>query len=237
MGFLNPLGLLGLGISALGGKGGRSKGGQSQQMSGWQALPQEVKDVYLQQYLPGVTGEFNQEMSPQVQEVYNQYSGGLPGLMESIPEYVKFFQQNVDDPTFSRIQEDADMQKNSINALAARSGLGGLFNSNLGVQLSQLQKNADDRKANYSYQMNKDNLSNALGLRDKTLGELMKSGDQNYDRLARLAALLGAFPGGSTQTSIGPSVSGPNIFDRLGGGLTALSSMGNNGGFLGGLFQ
>lgn len=220
-------------LSGLLGGGGKSKPSKSQTTSGWQALPKEVQDVYLKQYLPAVQNEFSRDLTPAVQDVYNQYGSGISGLLESIPQYKQLFEQNISDPTFAQIQQDADIQKNDLNSLAANSGLGGLFNSNLGVQLSQLQKNADDRKANYAFNMNRDNTMNALSLRNQTLGEMLKSGDAGYDRLTRLAGLLGSFPGGSTQTSIGSQGPTPNIWDKIGGGLTAVDALNNQGYFSG----
>jgi len=225
MGFLGGLlPVAGALIGALGG-GKKSKPAQSQSISGWQALPPEVQKTYLNTYLPGVQDFAKTPFSPEALSVYDTYKSGLGGLMEDIPEYLKFFQQNVGDPTYNKIQEQADIERNRLNASAVNSGLGGLFNSNLGVQLSQLQKNADDRKAEYAYRTNQDNLTNALGLRSQTLQELLNSQNAQYDKLGQLAGLLGAFPGGSTQTSIGPSGGGPNTWDRIGGALTAFGGL------------
>lgn len=225
MGFFSVL----PGLASIAGSlfGGKSKPQKSTTMSGWETLPKEVKDVYLKSYLPGVQNFYNTPISPAVQSAYDSYGGGVQGLMSELPKYMEFFQQNLDDPTYKRMQEETDIEKNRLNALAANSGLGGLFNSNLGVQLSQLQKNADDRKADYAYRMNQNNVTNALNLRNQTLGELMKSQNAQYDRLGQLASLLGAFPGGSTSTSIGANMQ-PNFWDKLSGGVTALNALGQN---------
>jgi hypothetical protein len=228
--------LLGIGASLLGGLlggGGKSSPSQGQAVSGWQALPKEVRDVYLKQYLPGVQEEFTRPLNPAVQDVYNQYGSGIEGLLQNLPQYKQLFEQNISDPTFNQIQQDTDIQKNDLNSLAANSGMGALFNSNLGVQLSQLQNNADNRKANYAFNMNRDNTMNALSLRNQTLEEMLKSGDQGYDRLARLAGLLGAFPGGSSQTNVGAQGPQPNIWDKVAGGARAIDSLNDQGYFSG----
>jgi len=220
------MGWLSIGASLLGGLfGGKSKPAKSSSVSGWQALPQEVKDVYLKSYLPGVQQFYDTPMSDAVKSVYDSYGGGVQGLMSELPQYMKVFQQNVDDPTFRRMQQETDIEKNRLNALAANSGLGGLFNSNLGIQQSQLQNNADERKANYAYQMNQNNFTNGLNLRNQTLGELLKSQNGQFDRLNQLSSLLGAFKEGSTQSSTGGS-SGPNFWDKLAGGATSIDALG-----------
>lgn len=210
--------------------GGKSKPAKSQSVGGWAALPQEVKNFYLQTYLPDVQKFYQNPTSQGVQSAYDSYAGGIQGLSNELPQYMNLFKQNVDDPTFQRLQQEADMEKNRLNAQAVNSGLGGLFNSNLGIQLSQLQKNADDRKAEYAYQMNQNNLNNALNLRNQTLGELLKSGDMQYNKLGQLAQLLNAFQGGTTSSSVGASTN-PNFWDKLSGGATALGALGQNQGW------
>jgi hypothetical protein len=224
MGFMSFLPLVGSVVSGLFGGGGRSsKPAQSTAQSGWQNLPPQVQQAYLQQYLPAAQNYFSQAPNQYEQQLQQMQGGGIKQLEEDLPDYQKFFAQANAQPTLEEIQRQADMQKNVLQGQAARSGLGGLLNSNVAGQLSELQNNADRLKAQYSAQFNRENTQNALNLRAQTLQELMNAGNQDYNKLSQFAGLLGSFPGGSTQTSVGGTVAGPNVWDKVGGGLTALS--------------
>lgn len=222
-GFLPAIGSI---VSAFGG-GGRSQPAQTQSMSGWQSLPQEVKQAYLKNYLPNVINLFNAQPNEYQAKVQEAYGGGIEGLSNQLPAYLDIFKNNVTDPTLDEIQRQADIQKNRLNAQAATNGLGGLFNSNLGVQMSEMQGNTDRLKAQYLHNMNRQNLNSAFDLRNQMLGELSSAGDQGYNQLSRLAGLLGAFPGGSSSTSVGPTAPRANTWDKIGGALTAASGLYN----------
>lgn len=232
MGFLGGLGAIASLGSAL--FGGGSKGGkpqQSMQQSGWQTLPKEVQNAYLQNYLPQVKNYGTSRPNQYTQQAIQGYGGGLAGIMQSLPEYKSIFDQNTVQPTLDEIQRQVDMQKNAFRADAARSGLGSLLNSNSAIQLSEMQNNADRLKAQQIADFNRENTLQALNLRGQTLSELLYAGDQDYNKLSRFAGLLGAFPGGSTSTSTGPTAPRANTWDRIAGAATAAPAIFNQFGF------
>lgn len=209
--------------------GSKSKGAQpatSQSQSGWGALPPALQNAYLNTFLPGALNYYNSSPNnPYQKQVQQAYGGGISGLMQQLPDYLQVFQQNVDNPTLAEMQRQAEIEKNKITAQAANSGLGSLLNSNLGVQLSELQSNADRRKMQYLYDTNRQNLNSALDLRNQTLGELTKAGDQDYNRLSKLGSLFGAFPGSSVSNSRGEAQAKPNTWDKIAGTTTALGAL------------
>lgn len=232
MGFLGALGAVASLGSAL--FGGGSKGGkpqQSMQQSGWQTLPKEVQNAYLKNYLPQVTAYNQAPPNQYTQQAMRSYGGGLAGLLQELPQYKQVFDQNTVQPTLDEIQRQVDMQKNAFRAEAGRSGLGSLLNSNSAIQLSEMQNNADRLKAQQIADFNRENTLQGLNLRGQTLSELMTAGDQDYNRLSRFASLLGAFPGGSTSTSVGATMPRANTWDRLAGAATAAPAILGQFGF------
>jgi hypothetical protein len=221
---------LGLASSLFGGGGKGGKPQQSTQLSGWQALPKEAQNAYLKNYLPKVLEYGNSPSNQYTQQAMQGYGGGLAGLLQQLPEYRKVFDQNTVQPTLDGIQRQTDIQKNMLQAQAARSGLGGLLNSNTAIQLSEMQNGADRIKAEQLANFNRENTTNALNLRGQTLSDLMFAGDQNYNNLSRFASLLGAFPGGNTSSSIGPTGPKPNFWDKAAGAATSLPSIFNSFG-------
>lgn len=232
MGFLGGLGAIAsLGSALFGGGGKGGKPQQSMQQSGWQTLPKEVQNAYLQNYLPQVTRYGTSAPNQYTQQAMQGYGGGLAGLMQQLPEYRKVFDQNTVQPTLDEIQRQVDIQKNALRAQGARSGLGSLLNSNMAIQLSEIQGNADRLKAQQLADFNRENTLQALNLRGQTLSELMAAGDQDYNRLSKFATLLGAFPGGSTSTSTGPTMPRANTWDKIAGAVNAAPAVFNQFGF------
>lgn len=232
MGFLGGLGAIASLGSALFGGGSKSgKPQQTMQQSGWQTLPGQVQNAYLQNYLPQVMQYGSQRPNQYTQQAIEGYGGGLAGLMQQLPQYKQIFDQNTTQPTLDEIQRQVDIQKNALRAQGARSGLGSLLNSNMAIQLSAMQNNADRLKAQQLADFNRENTLQALNLRGQTLSELMAAGDQDYNRLGKFASLLGAFPGGSTATSTGPTMPRANTWDKIAGTINAAPALFNQFGF------
>lgn len=232
MGFLGGLGAIASLGSAL--FGGGSKGGspqQATQQSGWPTLPSEVQQAYLKNYLPQVLAYNNAPNNQYRAQALEGYGGGLAGIMQQLPEYRSVFDQNTTQPTLDEIQRQVDIQKNALRAQAGRSGLGSLLNSNTAIQLSEMQNNADRLKAQQIADFNRENTLQALNLRGQTLSELMAAGDQDYNKLSRFAGLLGAFPGGSTSTSVGATAPRANTWDKIAGAVNAAPAVFNQFGF------
>lgn len=222
MDFFGGLGSLFSIGAGLFGDGGQQNPSQSQSMSGWQALPKEAQDAYLKTYLPAALKYFNGPNNPATQQALNSYGGGLTSLTQELPGYRAIFDQNTVQPTLDEMQRQSDIQRNIINSQAARSGLGGVLNSNTAIQLGENQRNTDQLKAQTLATFNRENTTNALNLRGQTLSELMFAGDQDYNKLSRFGSLLGAFPTGSTSTSTGASTQPPNYWDKAAGAVNAL---------------
>lgn len=223
MSFLGGLGAVaGLASNLFGSKSKGSTPAQSTSMSGFQVLPKQVQNAYLQNYLPSVLNYGKSGPNQYTQQAINSYGGGLAGLMQELPGYKSIFDQNTVQPTLDEIQRQSDIQQNRLRAQAAASGLGGIFNSNTAIQLGELQRNADMIKAQQLADFNRENTINALRLRGQTLSDLMTAGDQDYNRLSRFAGLLGVFPGGNTSTQIGASQPKPNIWDKVIGSAVSL---------------
>lgn len=227
MGFLSFIpAIASVASSLFGGK--KAQPSTSTSKSGFETLPREVQDAYTKSYLPNVLRYYNNGPNQMQQQAYGSLGGGLNSITQELPQYMDVFRQNVTNPTLDEIQRQADIQKNRLNAQAGNNGLGGYLNSALGVERSGVQEGADRLKANVNYAGNRENLMNALALRQSTLQDVLNGGDQNYQMLSRLAGLLGAFPGGSTSTSIGATEAGPNGWDKAAGAATSLSSLANN---------
>lgn len=227
LGIGSLLGGIGSLVGGLFGGGDGGSPSRTESVSGWQALPKELQEAYLKSYLPDVLSYYKSGPNEYEKQLQDIYAGGLSGLTKDLPGYLDVFKSNVTDPTLAEMQRQADIQKNRLNAQAANNGLGGLLNSNLGVQLSELQANSDRMKNQYLHDTNRQNLNSALDLRTQMMGELSNAGNQKYNQLTKLAGLLGAFPGGSTSTAIGGTAPRANTWDKVGGALTTLGGMYN----------
>lgn len=232
MGFWGGIGALAtLGSGLFGGKSKGATPKQATSQSGFAAIPKQVQDAYLNQYLPQVLAYNKAGPNQFTQQAMQGYGGGIQGIIDSLGQYKSVFDQNTTQPTLDEIQRQADIQKNQLNARAAGSGLGGLLNSNTAIQLGELQNNTDRLKSQYTADFNRENTLNALNLRSQTLSELMRAGDQQYDQLSKLANLLSPFLNGSTSKEVGEKAATPNVWDKVAGSVVAAPRIFNQFGF------
>jgi hypothetical protein len=217
-------GLLQVGGGLLGGLFGGEEGAQpSQQVSGWQALPREVQEAFLKTYLPDVKQIYQAGPNQYEKQAESMLGGGIAGLRKDLPQYMSPFQEQVIDRTLKRYNDQAGQMRNNIMGQAGLGGLGSFGSSALGTQLAQLDKNNLDRQLDYLSQANQENYSQALGLRQGLLNDLLQAGQMPYQRVSRLGTMLNAFPGGSQSTG---AVQGtPNWASKLGGGMMSLGSL------------
>lgn len=228
-------------ISSRGRKGGSPAQESSQNVSGFDALPQAVKNAYLNTYLPDVLSLYNEKkpVTP-----FNQYQiQALEGMGqnatqigEELGQYMNPYNKYVTD----NIQRQADIQRSNImGQTAKRGGLGAFGSSALGTQLAGLDAHTARLKNMNDYQ----NYNQALNFRRQTLGDMLSAGDIMQEqtqeeanaqatRLGQLASFLGAFPGTQTSSSMGigarqAPVSGAQRFmGGLMGGLGAAQATG-----------
>lgn len=191
-------GTLGGAVSNSGGKGQQT--GNS--TSGWNNLPPEMKEAYLQTYLPDALRYYKAGPN-EYQNIANKSLGsGLKGLAEEMPYFMDFYNDNVSNRVLRGMEEDAARKRTDIQShFAKNGGLGGLFGTALGTELGLLNKNTANMVSDYKHDMANAAFNSALGLRRQTLQDMMTAGDQPYNHISRLGNLLGVFPQGSTSTS------------------------------------
>lgn len=227
--------------------GGKDRGqaamasGGSMQSSGFAALPPEVQQAYLQQYLPQILEQFQNggtklaEFNPMQEQALQSIGGGLSGLKSELPGYQELYNENVLNPELERIDQDLEAAQNNLAAQQGASGnLGSLFSSAAGGQIAGLQAAA----ANMRRDARQNAYSSGKDLRRETLQDMLKSGtayqnqtQQQYAQpqanLSQFAGNLAGVPGSSIgQTNnmqTGATGPRPDFLTKLGGaGISAL---------------
>lgn len=205
-------------------------------VSGFAALPPEVQQAFLQQYLPRILQQFQgggtqlAGFNPMQEQALQSFGGGLSGLQQELPGYQDLYNQNVLDPELERLQQAQD---EGLSALADRRqkmggiGVGGsAYNNQRAAYENQINNLRLNARANA--------FQGARGLRRETLQDMLTSGGQyqqqqqaQYNQpqanISQFAGNLAGIPTSATNTNYGQTPSQPDFLSKLGGaGLGAL---------------
>jgi hypothetical protein len=212
--------------SALGGNKGAAPA-QSVQESGFKALPKEVQKYLLSNYFPKAQKLFDEGPNQWEQQGYGMLQANPEEMGQQVNEYMNPYSNAVKNPVMDRIQQETDRARTGFSDRLARGGLGAIGNRGMQYQMGQLEKNNIGQKAEAEAYLDERNYNQALGLRRQGIEDLMRAGDQGYDRLNRFAGTLAPFSS-SFGSSTGANPGTPNLASQIGGGLMSLGGMAQN---------
>lgn len=176
--------------------GGKKKG--KQETTSYQNIPPEFLQAWTGSYLPGVMNLYNSGPNEYQKKAIASYGGGIEGLEQELPRYQKFYEDNLSKKYLRELEDESNAAREAI--LDRYAGRGGMNNTYVAQELALLEKNKQNRIADYKHDLAVENFDKATNLRRQTLADLMTAGDQPRQRVDQLGALLGRFPIGAVGT-------------------------------------
>lgn len=221
---MGPGAFIQLGGSLLGGLfGKKSKPATQSSNSGFSALPPQVQQAYLQQFLPGAQQWYNNGPSQYQKQAMSSLGGGLESLQAELPQYQNQYRGAVTDEVVKQMQLDAQGERDRIMMGAGSNGLGGLFSSALTKQLDGLNNNTLNRIGSYRAYSEDQGYNQALDLRRQTLADMLAASNMPYERMSQFGSLLGQFPQSTNGQQVG-AYQPSNWANKVGGSLMTLGS-------------
>lgn len=197
------------------------------QKSGFYALPPQVQQAYLQQFLPGAQQWFNNGPNQYQQNAMQSLGGGPESLEQELPQYQNQYRGAVTDEVVKQMQRDAQGERDRIMMGAGSNGLGGLFSSALTKQLDGLNDNTLNRIGAYRAYSEDQGYNQSLDLRRQTLADMLAAGNMPYERINQFGSLLGQFPQSQNGQQIG-AYQPKNWANKLGGTMMTLTKPAND---------
>lgn len=221
----------------------RDTAATQQTMSAYDSLPGWAKDMYAQQFGPGILEYINSPaartatpLNPAIENSLGQLGQGIQDINANLGDYLNPYRKFVTD----EINREANTQRSNLLGRHVGFGALGMNNSALGVQLGMNEESRQRALARANYEA----YQQALGLRRQTLADMMGAGEQRrkldeefrdapFARLQRLGTLLGMIPGGQASISVGGAnrSNTPSFAERLMSSASTIGKISEGGGF------
>lgn len=216
------------GAAALGQAFGKKKAQPAQQLSGFAALPPEVKDAYMNylgqvrdMYSNGGMNTYSNRLMEQLgQEGYGDLSA-----------YMNPYTQQVQNSVLSDIDRQGNQNRSRLlDILGGRNSLTAFSSTATGQQLGESDAATQRARADAIAGLQNQNFLQAIQGRQQGLANLQAASQIPYQNLSNYGALLGQIPNSSINIQGKPEQ--PNALGRFSGAASAL--LGNP--YISGLF-